>query len=230
MVDRPSPAHQRGYTMRARQEHVDQTRLRITEATVRLHEEVGPAATTVSAVADRAGVTRLTVYRHFSDGQALVGACAAHWGALHPAPDTASWLSIDDPEQRLRAALLDMFTWARAAAPMMTKIYRDLHVMPTFVGDSLRRQEQDRVIVLAAGFPVTGRKAHRLRTALTHAIAFGTWQSLCMVGQLRDDEAVELMVAAVLAAVQAPVRRPKHPPRPKGIASPADQTRTANIY
>ena len=220
MVARPSPVQQRGYTMRARQEHVDRTRLRITEATVRLHEEVGPAATTVSAVADRAGVTRLTVYRHFPDDEALVGACATHWGGLHPPPDTASWLSINDPVQRLRAALLDMYTWARAAAPMMTKIYRDLHVMPTFVGDSLRRQEQDRVTVLARGFPAAGRKAHRLRAALTHATAFPTWQSLCMAGQLHDDEAVELMVAAVLAAVQTPVRRPKRHPRPKGTRQP----------
>lgn len=196
--------------MRARQEHVDQTRLRITEATMRLHEEVGPAATTVSAVADLAGVTRLTVYRHFPDEGALVGACAAHWGALHPPPDTAGWLSIDDPVQRLHAALLDVYTWARAAAPMMTKIYRDLHVMPTFVDHSLSRQEQDRVTVLASGFPAAGRKALRLRAALTHAISFRTWQSLCMDGQLHDDEAVELMVAAVLAAVQMPVR-PKTP-------------------
>ncbi len=143
--------------MRARLENVDQTRRRITEATMRLHEQVGPAATTVSAVADRAGVTRVTVYRHFPDDEALIGACAAHWGALHPPPDTASWLSIDDPERRLRAALLDLYAWARAAAPMMTKIYRDLHVMPTFVGDSLRQQEQDRVTVLAAGFAPPSR-------------------------------------------------------------------------
>ncbi len=217
---RPSPAEQRAYTMRARQEHVDQTHLRITEATMRLHEDVGPAATTVSAVADRAGVTRLTVYRHFPDEAALVGACAAHWGALHPPPDTASWVSIDDPVQRLRAALSDLYTWAGAAAPMMTKIYRDLHVMPTFVGDSLSRQEQDRVTILARGFPGAGRTAHRLHAALAHAIAFRTWQSLCMAGQLQDDEAVELMVAAVLAAVHTPVRHPKLQPVPKKSRQP----------
>lgn len=220
MVNRPGPARQRAYEMRARQENVDQTRLRITEATVRLHEDVGPAATTVSAVAQRAGVTRLTVYRHFPDDEALVGACAAHWGSQHPPPDTGSWLSIDDPEQRLRAALLDMFTWNRAAAPMMTKIYRDLHLMPTFVGDTLNRQEQDRVAVLARGFAAAGRKAQRLRAALAHGTAFRTWQSLCMAGQLRDDEAIELMVAAVLAAVQTPGRRPTGHPRPQGPRQP----------
>jgi len=216
--------------MRARQENVDQTRRRITEATMRLHEQVGPAATTVSAIAERAGVTRVTVYRHFPDDEALIGACAAHWGALHPPPDTASWLSIDDPERRLRAALLDLYAWARAAAPMMTKIYRDVHVMPHFVVDSLSRQEQDRVTVLATGFPAAGRKARRLRTALTHAIAFRTWESLCLVGELRDDEAVELMVAAVLAAAHIQVHRQTRQPttgratraRPRPLVDPSD--------
>jgi len=206
--------------MRARQDKVDQTRLQITEATVRLHEEVGPAATTMSAVADRAGVTRLTVHRHFPDEEALVGACAAHWGALHPPPDIAIWRSVDDPVQRLRAALLDTYAWARGAAPMMSKVYRDLHVMPTFVGDSLGREEQGQVAVLAAGFPAAGRNAHRLRAALAHAVAFRTWQSLCMVGRLRDDEAVELMVAAVLAAMQTPNRSPRRHPRPEGPHQP----------
>ena len=72
--------------MRARQESVEQTRLRITEATMHLHETLGPAATTVSAIAEEAGVTRLTVYRHFPDDEALFAACSAHWRELHPRP------------------------------------------------------------------------------------------------------------------------------------------------
>lgn len=201
MVARQGSAQQRGYTMRARQESVDQTRLRITEATMRLHKQVGPAATTVSAVADQAGVTRLTVYRHFPNDEALVGACAGHWGALHPRPEVASWASINDPVKRLRAALSDTYTWAGSAAPMMSKIYRDLHVMPAFVGESLTRDEQARVAILAAGFQAPGRKAQRLHAALGHALHFQTWQSLCLLGELRDEEAIELMVAVVLAAV-----------------------------
>src|SRR6476619_6543291 len=89
----------RAYTMRARQENVDQTRLRITEATMQLHEEVGPAATTVSAIAELAGVTRLTVYRHFPDDDALIAACSAHWRGLHPAPDLAGWAAGDAPAE-----------------------------------------------------------------------------------------------------------------------------------
>jgi len=198
--------------MGARRESVEQTRLRITEATMRLHEHVGPAATTVSAVADLAGVTRLTVYRHFPDEESLVRACAGHWGALHPRPDPATWASIDDPVRRLRAALSDTYTWSRHAAPMMTKIYRDLHVMPAFVSEYLSQDQQSRVAVLSKGFPAPGRNTQRLRTALAHAMDFRTWHSLCVLGELRDDEAIQLMTATVSAAVHTPNRR--RPPAP----------------
>lgn len=211
-------AKQRGYTMRARQESVERTQLRITEATVRLHEQVGPAATTVSAIAERAGVTRLTVYRHFPDNEALINACSAHWRARHPRPDPARWAAIRDPVQRLRAALLDTYQWAGPAAPMMTKIYRDLDAMPTFVGDSLVGDEQARVAILADGFPAHGRSSARLRAAIAHALHFRTWQSLCDVGELHAEEAVEIMVAAVVAAVHTPDRAPngrRHPARPE---------------
>src|SRR5207342_40566 len=99
--------------MGARQEAVDETRLRITEATMRLHERVGPRDTTVSAVAEEAAVTRLTVYRHFPDDESLVRACSAHWRQLHPRPDPELWARIEDPVRRLRTALAETYAWAR---------------------------------------------------------------------------------------------------------------------
>jgi AcrR family transcriptional regulator len=187
--------------MRARQESVEQTRLRITEATMRLHERIGPAATTVSAIAEEAGVTRLTVYRHFPDDVALVMACSGHWRTLYPRPDSSRWASIADPVERLRTALSETYTWSQAAAPMMTKILRDLDAMPAFVGEFLAAEERSRVEILGKGFRARGRPARRLHAALRHALHIQTWQSLCGDGGLDNDEAVELMVATVLAAV-----------------------------
>ena len=169
---------------------------------MRLHERVGPAATTVSAIAAEAGVTRLTVYRHFPDDAALVIACSGHWAALHPRPDSTRWATISDPVQRLRTALSETYTWAHAAAPMMTKIFRDLDALPAVVGEFLAIDEQSRVEILTTGFRARGRAARRLQAALRHALHIRTWESLCVDGRLDDDEAIELMVAAVLAAVQ----------------------------
>ena len=138
--------------MRARLEAVDATRRRITEATVRLHERVGPAATTVSAVAEEAGVTRLTVYRHFPDDEALVSACSAHWSAGHPAPDPQAWADEPDPVARLELALRQTYDWWLTAAPMMAMILRDVETMPAFVGQLLAEDEAARVAVLARPF------------------------------------------------------------------------------
>jgi AcrR family transcriptional regulator len=191
----------RGYRMQSRQSRVDETRLRITEATMRLHERVGPSATTVSAIAEDAQVTRLTVYRHFPDEDSLVLACSTHWGQLHPRPDPATWAQITDPVQRLRTALGETYAWARTAAPMMRMIDRDIDSMPGFVGQFLADDERARVAALATGFGARGRAARRLAVALAHALRVGTWDSLCADGGLTDREAIDLMVGAVLAAV-----------------------------
>jgi AcrR family transcriptional regulator len=187
--------------MRARQSTVEETRLAITEATMRLHERVGPRATTVSAVAEEANVTRLTVYRHFPNDDALVVACSAHWRDLHPPADPSAWARIDDPVARLRAALNETYRWAETAAPMMTMIYRDVDVLPSFVGEYLAADEKHRVAVLAVGFRARGRAAQRLRAALAHAVRLSTWRSLCIDGGLTDAEAADVMVGAVLAAL-----------------------------
>src|SRR4029077_15435510 len=120
----------RPYRMRRRAEQVDETRLRITEAAIRLHTTVGPAATSIASVADEAGVTRLTVYRHFADLDALFQACTAHWTAQNPPPDPADWSAIPDLEARARVAFGQLYGCYRAHAVELHPIYRDLEAMP----------------------------------------------------------------------------------------------------
>jgi AcrR family transcriptional regulator len=196
------PSQVRPYTMGARRDAVDDTRLRITEATMRLHERVGPRETTVSAIAEEAGVTRVTVYRHFPDEESLVVACSTHWRGLHPRPDPSAWAEIADPLLRVRTALEQTYGWARTAAPMMTKIQRDLDSMPAFVAQFLADDEKARVDSLSVGFRVRGRAARQLSACLAHALRVSTWESLCADGGLDDREAAALMVGAVQAALQ----------------------------
>src|SRR5829696_1786436 len=109
-MDRQMPS-KRTYRLKKRAADMAETRRRITEAAVDLHGSVGPARTTISGVAERAGVQRATLYRHFPDEDALFVACSSHWMAQHPLPDPAGWAAIEDPDERLRVALKELYEW-----------------------------------------------------------------------------------------------------------------------
>src|ERR1700741_1397047 len=108
------------YRMKKRAELEEQTRLRITESAVALHEELGPARASISAIAERAGVRRSTVYRHFPDEEALFAACSAHWGAANPPPDPQPWTAIEDPAERTETALSELYAFYGRTEGMFT--------------------------------------------------------------------------------------------------------------
>ncbi|HEY7876205.1 MAG TPA: helix-turn-helix domain-containing protein, partial [Actinomycetota bacterium] len=107
----------RKYELKKRAEKADETRRRITEATVELHRTVGPAATQITEVARRAGVQRVTVYNHFPNEASLLAACSAHWRSLHPSPDPASWATSKTTDERLRRGLGELYAWYRETEP-----------------------------------------------------------------------------------------------------------------
>jgi len=187
------------------------TRLRIVEATVALHRELGPAATTITAIAARAGVQRLTVYRHFPDDRALLGACSSHWGEDHPLPDPATWIGFEDPRHRLEQALEAVYGYYAGGAPMLRSVLRDEAEVPELaeVMAPWWAYMRDVAAGLSAGWGVTADTQRLVRSAVGHALGFHTWDSLAREG-LSNDEAVELMVGLVadVAAVSRPA--PNH--------------------
>jgi AcrR family transcriptional regulator len=189
----------RAYAQRARAESTAATRRRITAATVELHGTVGPARTTVAAIAEAAGVQRHTFYRHFPTEEELFAACAAHYWADHPWPDPAQWASMPDPVERVRAALTAMYRFYADIEPMLANVLRDASTM-----DAVNRNAQvyrdfisDIARPLAAGLAPRRTLA---RTACRHALEFPTWQSLVREGGVSTRAAVELMTALVQAA------------------------------
>lgn len=207
--------------MRRRAEQVDHTRQRIIEATVALHGSVGPAATTIVAIADLAKVTRLTVYRHFPDETALFNACSAHWMSQQQPPDPGAWSKIEDPVSRLRVGLTDLYRFYRAGVSMLTCVYRDFEVLPTAHKQALRDQEAIVCQVLAEPFVAIPRRRRRLRALIGHAISFSTWHSLCVDQGLSDRAAIDAMISMILAAVPAPSVQPAGPAPPAEVpASP----------
>ena len=120
----------RKYELKKRAERQDGTRQRIVEAAVRLHTTVGPARTSISAIAEEAGVERHTVYRHFPDDRSLFLACSGQYAADHPLPDPAGWTAIADPEGRLRHGLTELYAYYEAYGDELAPIVRDLAVHP----------------------------------------------------------------------------------------------------
>lgn len=194
----------RPYRMRRRAEQVDQTRQRIVDAAVALHGTVGPAATTIAAIAAEAGVTRLTVYRHFPDDETLFGACSAQWLSQQQLPDPAAWARIDDPAARLHTGLADLYRFYRAGEPMLTLGHRDLDSLPVPQREQLIRDAAMFRDVLLAGFEVAGARRRRLAAVLGHAVAFPTWRSLCVAHGLSQRDAVEALATLVLTTAGSP--------------------------
>lgn len=195
LSEQKSPAPKRTYQKAKRAEDERRTRARIVDAAEYLHGTLGPARTTVSAVAARAGVTRATVYRHFADEESLFLACSRQWLSRQQLPEPDAWGLIEDPGERLRTGLVDIYRYYRRGEQMMAHIHRDVDVVPPVVVAARRSHEQLWLDTLLA--PRPGHRRKVVRAAVAHAIAFTTWESLCGAYGLSDRSAVELMVGMV---------------------------------
>jgi AcrR family transcriptional regulator len=192
----------RQYRKRKRAELEAETRRRITESAVHLHGTVGPAKTSISAVAELAGVRRSTVYRHFPDEDALFDACSSHWRAANPVPDLGEWAAVADPGERLRMALGQIYARYSRTAGMLENLLRD-EEMPVIKSRFAGYREYLSAArdVLLTGRRVRGRARDRVGAAIGHALDFHTWSSLTRDQGLGEAEAVELMCRLVEGSV-----------------------------
>ena len=200
----------RRYEKKRRAELEAETRRRITETAVELHGTVGPARTSISAIAERAGVRRSTVYRHFPDEEALFDACSSHWAAANPVPDMTAWQSIEDPDDRLRTALEELYAYYRRTEAMMDNLHRDELTMPliaerfaAYHGYVAATRD-----LMMRGRSARGRRRDEARAAVGHALAYTTWRSLTSDQGLTDAQAVALMCGLVRSSA-CPSSKPR---------------------
>jgi AcrR family transcriptional regulator len=181
-----SSSEKRTYRLKQRARRRDEVHHRITEAAVHFHGTVGPARTTMSAIAKRAGVRRSTVYNHFPTDTDLFNACSAHWFAANPPPDPSAWAQIDDPERRVRVAVAEMYDYYGRGQKMLGNVLRDAALLPA-LGEIMRRKWvplMDGIVeTLASGWPSADLE---LRSRLRLAISFFTWQTLTESGLPAD--------------------------------------------
>src|SRR3954467_6228734 len=177
--------------LKKRAEQVAETQRRITEAAIELHGTVGPSRTTLTAVAERAGVERRTLYRHFPTEGDLFAACSAHYFAANPWPDLRSWRAIRDPQQRLERALDDLYAYYERTGTMLSKVLRDAE-LTDLARDAvapLHMYLEEAAEILTIGRQLRGRRRQLFAGALRHALDFSTWHSLSANGIGRADAA-----------------------------------------
>jgi AcrR family transcriptional regulator len=185
----------RAYTLKRRAESQAATRQRIVEAAVELHSSVGPALTTISMVAERAGVQRHTVYAHFPDERSLYLACSGLTLERDAPPDAAPWRSIVEPRERMRRGLLAVYGWYDRNAELAACVLRDAEYHPLtkeIVEMRLGPYMKSYQDVLGAGLTV------RRQAVLRLALSFFTWRTLVRESGLKNSAAVDLMVGAIV--------------------------------
>jgi AcrR family transcriptional regulator len=198
------PEITRKYVLNRRAERQDETRERIVDAAVALHHTIGPAHTTDVAIAEKAGVTRRTLYRHFPDDLSLFRACTSHSFEKWPPPQPDKWRRVADPQERLRLALGELYAYYRVAGAGLVVIMRDRGLLRAELlalpgrADTLRAMPG----VLLEPWKARGRRRQVLAAALVHATAVTTWQSLVMQQHLSSSEAEDLLIALVRGAAQ----------------------------
>lgn len=188
----------RRYELKERARRQEETRRRIVQAAVDLHTSIGPARTTVSAIASRAGVERHTFYAHFPDERTLFRACSLHWRGRHPRPDPTPSLELERPEDRLREVLLGLYGWYEEVEPELAVLVRDATLVPV-VGETLGETAQQTAALadaLTRGWP----RRKTVRAAIGHALEFETWRSLVRRHGLSRKQAVDEMLRLVQTA------------------------------
>jgi AcrR family transcriptional regulator len=191
----------RPYELKRRAERQDETRQRIVDATIELHESIGAAQTTISEIAKRAGVGRVTVYRHFPDEATLFQACSGHYFSQHPFPDLARWRRIADPVERLRTGLRESYAWHEENSQMIAMALaeaRDLPMMTPY-----HAYWDEAADVLAAAWRTRAGRRTNLKAAIALALSFDTHRTLVRDQHLTVEQAIELTTEFATSAAGA---------------------------
>jgi len=184
----------RSYTLKKRAEQQAETRQRIVEAAVELHSTIGPSATTLSMIAEKAGVQRHTLYAHFPDERSIFTACSGLAHERDPIPTADAWREIAGQVERLTTALGAIYGWYGRNASLLSNVMRDIEHHP-MVQEIQRTRAQP---VVKGWHEVLGANRDARQRALLHlALSFHTWRTLTQDAGLKPAATVDAMVEMV---------------------------------
>ena len=201
----------RSYQLKRRAERQDETRQRIIEATIELHQTIGPARTTISEIAERAQVGRVTVYRHFPDEATLSRACSGQYFERHPFPDPDHWQKIADPAERLQTGLRETYAFHAATEPMISHALADARDHPVMA--PYHAHWQHAADILSAPWRLRGSRRTMLHAAIALALSFDTWRTLTQEQGLSNDQAIAVTLRLTRDCKPAAADSPRVAPR-----------------
>lgn len=182
----------RSYKLSKRGERQDQTRQKIVEAAIHLHQTKGLSATSMIDIAEEANVGKVTVYRHFPDLNAVAGACSGLYFERNPFPDAQAWQATSDPTERLHLGLTEAYAWYKSTEAMMRSVYSEAKDAPIMA--PYHDYWAHAANILLEPWPQKGKEKKLLHAAIGFALSFETWQNLIHTQGLRDQDAIQLML------------------------------------
>jgi AcrR family transcriptional regulator len=198
----------RRYHMGARAEAVARTRSRIVEAAKALHAERGVQATNWEEIAEAAGVSTATVYRHFPSLTELVPACARSVFDLIRPPTVEEarpqFAALATPEERLEHLVRASCHCYRQGEGWLHAAHRERDFVPEL--DAALRIIEDTLAILIEA--AVGRRLREpARSTLFVLCDFPFWKDLVDRGlsaRRGEETAVRLVRAELMATATQP--------------------------
>jgi AcrR family transcriptional regulator len=164
----------RRYRLDRRAETAEETRRRLVQATFELHAEQGIHATTMTHIAERAGVSVGTVYHHFPTYQDAVFACSQHAAATNPFPTPGIFAGLTTMEDRVRRLVRETFGFYERL-PEYERIRAERWGMPP-IAAHVEREESERLALVREALRAFKVKPRLIGTcaALLDIAVYGT--------------------------------------------------------
>jgi len=199
----------RPYDRRRRSAAVDDTRRRITEATVALHAEKGVGATTYADIARRADVAIPTVYNHFPERSHLIAACGAHLAESLPHPGPEIFAGCRGASSRLARLVGSLSSFYAARGPWLRRQLGESAALPEMADSLERRQAALRELVREALAPAfRGAPPEGLLAPAVALLDYAAWTSLAQGAKLPPRRAEQVLRDTLTTLVRHHRSRP----------------------
>src|SRR5216117_2454485 len=175
----------RRYQMATRERAVQATRQRIIDAAISLHAQRGVIATNWEEIAERAGVSTATVYRHFPSLGELVPACArtafeAGGSLPTPAHAAAAFAGLTRPAPRIERLIRDSCRCYELGAGWLAAARRDAKSVPA-LDRAVRLQDRVLGVLIQAALGDAFVDAQTM-SVIKALIDFPFWKALTDAG------------------------------------------------